>query len=298
MKKLLLSCAALWASPALAAEDPSEAKPDEDRITEKASGAFSLLGTECKAEDDGAVETTPGSPPLDVDDTGTPGCRGWEINIVTSGDLGKAMSFETPLFDINYGIGDNIQLKVEAPFQFTRIDGVNHGGIGSAEVGIKHRFFEDEARDLSVAIYPQVEFAIPGTAAADEAEGSLLKFPVLMSTKVGETSKGDVMLTANLAYNMSTSSETGQYISAALGVGFPLTRNIALMVEGTTEQALARNMDGVRASMFKADLGLVGKISPHLMLFGAAGQSYTSSASDDASHTCLVLGFRLLAGGP
>jgi hypothetical protein len=298
MKKLLISCAALWASPALAADAPGEPKGEADHLVEKSGGKFSLLATECKAEDEGGVEATPGSPPLDVDDTGTPGCNGWEINIVTSGELGKAMSFDSPLLDINYGIGDNVQLKVEAPYQFTRIDGVNHGGVGAAEVGIKHRFFEDESRDLSIAVYPQVEFAIPGTAAAGEAEGTLLKFPVLMSTKIGETSKGDVMLTANLAYNASTSAETGQYVSAALGVGFPLTRNVALMLEGTTEQALTRNMDGVRTSVFKADLALFGKISPHLMLFGAAGQNYASSESEDASHTCFVLGFRLLAGGP
>jgi len=298
MKMLVLSCVALWASPALAADDPGEPKGEDNKLVDKPGGKFSLLGTECKAEEAGGVEVTPGSPPLDVDDTGTPGCNGWEVNIVTAGEFSKAMSLETPLLDINYGIGDNVQLKVEAPYQFSRVDGVSRSGVGSAEVGIKHRFFEDESRDLSIAVYPQVEFAMPGTAAAGEDEGTLLKFPVLMSTKVGETSKGDVMLTANFAYNVSTSSQTGQYISAALGVGFPLTRNLALMIEGTTGQALTRNMDGVRASVFKADLGLVGKLGPHLMLFGAAGQSYTSSDSDDASHTCLVLGFRLIAGGP
>ena len=108
MKKLLLTCAVLSASPAFAAEDHSEPK-DEDKLVDKPGGKFSLFGTECKAEDERGLETTPGSPPLDVDDPSTPGCNGWEGNIVTTGDLGKAMSFETPLFDINYGIGDNIQ---------------------------------------------------------------------------------------------------------------------------------------------------------------------------------------------
>jgi hypothetical protein len=118
MKEFLLSSIALWASPALAADAPGEPKGEDNQLVEKSGGKFSLLGRECKAEDD-ALETTPGSPPLDVDDPNMPGCNGWEINIVTSGELGKAMSFETPLFDINYGIGDNIQLKVEAPFQLT-----------------------------------------------------------------------------------------------------------------------------------------------------------------------------------
>jgi hypothetical protein len=296
MKKLLLSCAALWASPALAAEDPGEAKPDEDRITEKA-GKFSLLGTECKAEE-GALETTPGSPPLDVDDPNTPGCNGWEINIVTSGDLGKAMSFETPLFDINYGIGDNIQLKVEAPFQFTRSDGVTRSGVGAAEVGIKHRFFEDESREMTIAVYPQLEFGIPGTAAAADGESPLIKLPVLLSTRVGETRKGDVMITANLGYNRSTSPDTPDFLSAAFGIGFPLTSSIAMMVEGTTEQSLGNNMTGVRESLYKSNAGFLGKISSHLLWFGAVGESYYASDAGDTTHTCLVAGFRLIAGGP
>ena len=94
MKKLLLLCAALWASPALADDDHSEPKGEDIKLVDKPGGKFSLLGTECKAEDDSGPETTPGAPPLDIDDPNTPGCNGWELNIVTSGDLGKDMSFE------------------------------------------------------------------------------------------------------------------------------------------------------------------------------------------------------------
>src|SRR5436190_4558027 len=111
MKKLPFVCALLWISPAFADDDHAtkeakEPKAAEGELTEK-GGHFSLLGHECKA-DEGSLETTPGSPPLDVDDPGTPGCNGWEVNIVTTGEFGKGMSAETPLLDINYGIGDNI----------------------------------------------------------------------------------------------------------------------------------------------------------------------------------------------
>jgi hypothetical protein len=296
MKKLILSCAALWASPVLAAEDHGEPKDEDNKLAEKSGGKFSLLGTECKAEDD-ALETTPGSPPLDVDDPNTPGCNGWEVNIVTIGELGKAMSFETPLLDINYGIGDNIQLKVEAPFQFTRSEGATRSGVGAAEVGIKHRFFEDESRGMTIAVYPQLEFGIPGTAAADEGSPTI-KLPVLLSTKVGETGKGDVMITANLAYNMSTSADGRDHISAAFGIGFPLTSSIAMMIEGTTQQSLGNNMAGVRDSVYKANAGFLGKINSHLLWFGAVGESYSASDAGDTTHTCLVAGLRLIAGGP
>lgn len=299
MNKFLLSCAALWAAPALAAaDDHADAKGEENKVVEKAGGKFSLLSTECKAEDDSVLETTPGAPPLDIDDPNTPGCNGWEVNIVTSGELGKAMSFETPLFDINYGIGDNIQLKVEAPFTVTRIDGVSKTGVGDAEVGIKHRFFEDESRDMTIAVYPQLEFAIPGADKADDYAGPIFKVPVLLSTKVGETSKGDVMITANASYNLATRSEAHDYIAGAFGIGFPLTRSIAMMVEGTTEQSLGSTMGSAREAVYKANVGFLGKVNSHLLWFGALGESYSASDAEDTTHTCLVAGFRFLAGGP
>lgn len=296
-----LSCALLWASPAVADDDDDGKEPvDRDgKVVEKSGGKFSLLGTECKPEED-ELETTPGSPPLDVDDTGTPGCNGWEINIVASGEFGKTTSAETPLFDINYGIGDNIQLKGEIPYELSRADGASTSGFGRAEFGIKYRFYEDESRDMTIAIYPQLEFAVPGTAAArgTEGGGTLTKLPILFSTKVGETSKGNVMITANLGYNISTEPMTEHYVSAALGLGFPVTNRIAAMVEAATEQAFTRNMEGVREGVVKADVALVGRITPHLLLFGLVGESFAQGASDDSMHTCLLTGFRVLAGGP
>jgi hypothetical protein len=299
MKTIIFSCALLWSLPALA-DDASHDPNDADHAAETQGGTFSLLGRKCKADADAALETTPGSPPLDVDDPGTPGCNGWEINIVTSGEFGKGMDWETPLFDINYGVGDNIQLKFEIPYLVSQLAGVTTSGIGLAELGLKYRFYEDDSRDLSVAVYPQVEFAMPGTdvARGDEGGGTLTKLPVLLSTKVGETGKGNIMITANVGYNLSTQQATEHYVSAAFGVGFPLARNVAVMIEASTEQAFHKNMENVREGYVKANVGLFGPITDHLLWFAALGESRASYDTDDANHTCVVLGVRILAGGP
>jgi hypothetical protein len=301
VKTITLLSAFLWVTPALAADDKAPKDGEEKLEGEgKEGGKFTLLGRECKAEDSGVLETAPGSPPLDVDDPETPGCNGWEINIVTSGEFGKTRSWQTPLFDINYGIGDNIQLKFEVPYEFSATDGVSESGIGLAELGVKYRFYENESTGVSVAVYPQVEFAMPGTAIADSEDGTgtLTKLPVLMTRKLGETSKGDVMVTANAGYNISTRTMTEHYLSASLGIGFPLTRKVAVMVEGSTEQAFTRNMENVREGYFKANLGLSGRINDHLLWFGSVGQTFASSDAGDSSHTCALLGLRVLAGGP
>ena len=299
MKKIMFSCALLWSSPAFA--DVVNHEPnDADHPGEVTGGRFSLLGRECKADADHELETTPGSPPLDVDDPGTPGCNGWEINLVTSGEIGKGMDWETPLFDINYGVGDNVQLKFEVPYLVNQLAGVTTSGIGRTELGLKYRFYEDNSRELSVAFYPQVEFAMPGMAFApgEDGDGTLTKLPVLLSTKVGETSKGDVMITANVGYNLSTQEATEHYVSAAFGVGFPLASKVAIMIEASTEQATSKNTEKVREGYVKANVGLFGPITEHLLWFAALGQSRASYDTDDANHTCVVLGVRILAGGP
>ncbi len=57
-----------------------------------------------------------GGPPFITDDPGTPGNKHWEINLGWTADHnpGEA-SYEVPDFDINYGLGERIQLKYELP---------------------------------------------------------------------------------------------------------------------------------------------------------------------------------------
>jgi hypothetical protein len=296
MKKIVMLCTCLWSVPAFASDDDDEAKAGGEKPQ---GGKFSLLSRDCKAEEEG-LETTPGSPPLDVDDPGTPGCNGWEVNLVTNGEFGKSMSMETPLLDMNYGIGDNLQLKAEIPYEVSREDGESSSGFGSGELGIKYRFYDNEDAGLAIAIYPQLEFAIPGTAAADgdDGTGTLTKLPLLVTRRLGETSKGEIMLTANLGYNHSTRTGLEHYVSASLGVGFPLISTVAMMVEASTEQAFSKDMEGSRAGVIKANVGVMGGINEHLKWFGAVGESFASADSEDSLHTCVVLGIRLLAGGP
>jgi len=55
-----------------------------------------------------------GGPPLITDDPGTPGDGKWEINVAFEAEKrGTQRSYAIPLLDINYGLGDRIQLKYE-----------------------------------------------------------------------------------------------------------------------------------------------------------------------------------------
>jgi hypothetical protein len=101
-----------------------------------------------------------GGPPFRTDDPETPGNQHWEINLGWIGERNPASgAYQVPDFDINYGLGDRIQLKYEIPIAIeeTRpqpatltgpaISGRVIGGLGEGEPGIKWRFYEHHPND-------------------------------------------------------------------------------------------------------------------------------------------------------
>ncbi|MDQ3817967.1 MAG: hypothetical protein M3362_09770, partial [Acidobacteriota bacterium] len=109
-----------------------------------------------------------GGPPLLTDDPGTPGNKHWEINIATTIERNRdGMEQETPILDVNYGLGKRLQLKWEVPYLRVRDqDEPAKMGLGSTNVGVKWRFFEDEKKGVSVSTYPQLEFNTSSSSAS------------------------------------------------------------------------------------------------------------------------------------
>ena len=62
-----------------------------------------------------------GGPPLITDDPETPGNGHWEINVAwTLSQKQNRRFFGIPLLDVNYGLGEHIQLKAEVPWLVLR----------------------------------------------------------------------------------------------------------------------------------------------------------------------------------
>ena len=114
-----------------------------------------------------ALSATPawaaGGPPMFTDDPGTPGDGHWEINVATlSSHTTRTTTYQLPLIDANYGIGDRAQFKFEMPWlNQTDANKVSLNGAGDGLTGIKWRFYDVGEEAWQISTYPQIEFGFP-----------------------------------------------------------------------------------------------------------------------------------------
>jgi hypothetical protein len=185
-----------------------------------------------RKKDDEPVEMIVGSPPMQTDDTDTPGAGNWEINLVAVGEFaGGEHRIEAPIFDVNYGMGDRLQFKYELPFVFqAELQPTANGeravhaqGIGDSNFGVKYRFYDNEDRGISFAVYPQIEFRTPG-ANRDVSEGpAAFILPVLMTIEFEHSAIG-------AEAGVEASSGERRYFGS-FGVGGRANDKLAIMAE-------------------------------------------------------------------
>ena len=182
-----------------------------------------------------ASESAVSSPPMEMDDPGTPGKQGIEVNFVgTLVRLGPGRSSES-LLDANYGIGDRIQLKYERPYVTEHADGAEfQQGLGPTEIGVKWRFVDSHG--LGIAFYPQYQFDDGFTLRdedgnPEESEGRSTYLPLLISQSVGES----YTLAANYGFRKNH-DHRGDDHNVALGVGRSIGWDGRVMAEVFSER--------------------------------------------------------------
>ena len=104
-----------------------------------------------------------GGPPLVTNDPGTPGPKNWEINLGVMQVLRhNTDEVQVPQIDLNYGVGDRIQLTYEVPFVWqSSTSQPNATGWSNGYPGVKWRFLDRGENGWNMSTFPQVEFAGP-----------------------------------------------------------------------------------------------------------------------------------------
>jgi hypothetical protein len=97
-----------------------------------------------------------------TDDPGTPGDGKWEINLAIAFEHRPGeTAADAPAIDLNYGVGDRIQLTLQGgPVLLKRRDHGAIGGFGGTEAAVKWRFVDDERTGISISMFPRIVFNI------------------------------------------------------------------------------------------------------------------------------------------
>ncbi len=126
-------------------------------------------------------------PPYLSNDPGTPGNGNWEINFGVMPTINKGdASYQVPQIDLNFGLGDRIQLTYEVPYVF-HTDGSRTSGWGNGFAGLKWRFFDQGEGGWAISTFPQIETGA-GTLAQQRGTGSAgprFLLPLEAARKIG-----------------------------------------------------------------------------------------------------------------
>ena len=248
---------------------------------------FRLITRRCEGQEAAGPESTPQTPPLNIDDPSTPGCNQWEFNVEVDGDLRRRhRAMELPLLDISYGIGDNFQLSYDVPYTNIQTGSDRKNQIGASWLGTKYSFYNDERRALEMGFAPAIGLDGSGIGTTT--------FPFLVTKKIGTVAYGDLDLTSDLIYTLSKKSGIANSLGALVGIGLPLSNRVGLMGELASQRDFVLEPEERRELGLRADVGVTTTVNQHFLLFGSVGHSIVSA--DDANHAYVLIGFRLLAG--
>ena len=184
-----------------------------------------------------------GGPPFRSDDPATPGNRNWEINTVFMGDRNPAEgSYVTPNVDINYGLGNRIQLKYEVPLSLHEVrDSSGHlaAGLGNSLLGVKWRFYSHHPRtaepdetgrresNFAVSIYPQLMLSNPtGSVRRDVVEPG----PQFLLPLEAKASLGPLCISAEFGYWFTKKDVPNSWIRGVI-VGHEFRKKTGLYLE-------------------------------------------------------------------
>jgi hypothetical protein len=213
-----------------------------------------------------------GGPPLLTDDPDTPGPNHWEINIaLTSEYEGQEWQLGAPLLDMNYGVGDHIQLKLQVPYEvYVPKVGGARSGLDNGLAGVKWRFLDQTNGSwLEISTYPQYEFIYPPTSVTrlQADNGNNLLLPLEFEHKFDK-----LTLYAEGGYIIN-SERTPEALYGIAGE-YELTEKFSLMAELYGGLGLNFMENGLTFN-----IGFHRALTEHIALIGSAGRAISGPSA-------------------
>jgi hypothetical protein len=228
-----------------------------------------------------------GGPPMLTDDPGTPGAGQWEINTALLAErTATARVISVPHVDINYGLGEHIQLKYESGYLFT--DGPGNDAPKSdwddSLLGLKWRFLDQERTGVDVSVYPQLELQ---NSHRSVARGIADPGPNLLLPIEVARSFGPLSFVVEVGYQYS-SGQPNQWIGGILGA-FEVSKGLEVLAELSNISETVLGADDVIVNV-----GLRQELGPRVKLLASAGTGLRNGP--DTTRFVGYLGIQLLLG--
>jgi hypothetical protein len=206
-----------------------------------------------------------GGPPYYTNDPGTPGNKQWEINLAYMPFLYDGQSIShVPDVDINFGLGDRIQLTFEGSWlRDWETPGPAQYGLGQDQLGVKWRFYDNPDNGWAISVFPQVSVNNPDSSVRRgiAPRGASLILPMEFSKKFGP-----VDLNWEAGYNVVHYGSDGWI--AGVVAGHDITKKLEMDPEFYSVGAFHP-----RASADTFGIGARYKIHPPFILLLMAGRS-------------------------
>jgi len=211
-----------------------------------------------------------GGPPFQTNDPGTPGDANWEINLGVAPVFARATSsYQVPQVDLNFGVGDRVQLTFEVPYVLQSGSGAPHeSGWSNAFPGIKWRFLDQGEDGWQASIFPQLETR--GSAASEREQivgpATRMLLPVEVTHKLGPVD-------LDLEVGVYTPKDGVQEHIVGLVAGRSISDRWDVALELYNDHAT-----GAPPNQTTMDLGGRYKISESFIALFTAGRSVSGTA--------------------
>jgi hypothetical protein len=210
-----------------------------------------------------------GGPPMITDDPGTPGNRKWENNFAIAFEhRPDETAYEFPEIDLNYGVGDHIQLTLQtAPVISKRSGHGLIGGLGGTEAAVKWRFLDETTSGFDMSVFPRVLFNVSQSSVRRglAEDGTRFQMPFEIAKGFGR-----LHLDAEIGPRASTVGRS-EWLDGIV-CGFDLAKSTMLMAELHDESRMNFSRD-----VLTFNVGLRHEFTQNYILIVSMGHELRSA---------------------
>jgi len=226
-----------------------------------------------------------------TDDPGTPGSGVWEINaayLEQRTQQERLRSF--PHVDVNYGLGERIQLKYETGWAFATSSegGSVKSGLEDSLLGVKWRFLDQSRSGIDMSVYPQLQLE---NSSYSVAQGIALAGPNFFLPVEIERDFGKIKVVGEVGYQYFH-AEQNEWVAGLLGSvqasdALELMAEVRLFSQNLSQSLVSRG-DVI------LNVGLRHTLGSRFRLLASAGTGISNGPQ--ATSFIAYLGFQVVLG--